>query len=205
MISPFARVFANGEPPRWLQLASRPDTIRPSSQRESAPIRLPRQALLDSPDLIEKPSLRPARAGDIAGLIELENALFSTDRISPRSFRRLLGSTSAELVVAERAGELIGYAVALFRSNSHTARLYSIAVRPDAKGTGVALLSEVELRARRRGAGRLRLEVRRDNARAISLYERAGFVRTGQAESYYADGATAALYAKVLDDVGTAG
>lgn len=153
-------------------------------------------------------TIRPARPTDIDALAALEARVFAGDRISRRSMRRLAASPTATLLVAEAAGAVAGYAVALFRAGSRTARLYSIAVDPATApgGTGRALLAAVEKGASGRGATAMRLEVRVDNARAIALYERAGYRPAGRRAGYYADGADALLYSRELGDgAGVAG
>ena len=73
---------------------------------------------------------RLAVAADIGALVDLENRSFSSDRISARSFRRLVASPSAAVIVAVAGQALGGYAVLLFRAGSSTARIYSLAVDP---------------------------------------------------------------------------
>ena len=65
-------------------------------------------------------------------------------------------------------------------------------------GCGRALLNAIEEEAMRRGCEALRLEVRDGNARAINLYERAGFRRIGRCDRYYEDGAAALRFEKTL-------
>lgn len=144
--------------------------------------------------------IRPARASDVDELVALENASFSGDRISPRSFRRLIASRSAAVLVASVRARIEGYCVTLFRSGSRFCRLYSIAVRADASGAGIGrgLLGAAEREGSRRGATALRLEVREDNARAIRLYEASGYRGIGRIAGYYADGAAARRYEKPL-------
>lgn len=139
---------------------------------------------------------------DLDALVAIENAAFVGDRLSPRSFRHLLRSPSCSVVVAELEGGVLGYALVLFRKASQRARLYSIAVDSSAHAAGVgrALLAAAERSARKRGATDMRLEVRQDNARAIALYEKAGYRRLGVKPDYYADGATALRYAKSLQE-----
>jgi ribosomal-protein-alanine acetyltransferase len=146
------------------------------------------------------PEIREARSTDIEALVVLEAETFSTDKLSRRSFRSLIRSPSAAVVVARAAGRLLGYAVLLLRRGGRTARLYSIAVDKTAAGHGIgaALLAAVETAARKRSAGRLRLEVRADNAPAIRFYERHGYHRDGERPDYYQDGMTALLYSRVL-------
>jgi ribosomal protein S18 acetylase RimI-like enzyme len=143
-------------------------------------------------------TFRSAMAADIGSLIDIENRSFQTDRLSPESFRRLVASPSAAVTVAIAEGRLAGYSVLLFRAGSKVARLYSLAVEPDFRGLGRALLADAERRASARGCRSLRLEVREDNVRAIDLYRRAAYRRFGEKPGYYADGATALRFEKAL-------
>lgn len=149
---------------------------------------------------------RLATPADLPHLLRLEEQSFEQDRLSARSFRRLLTATSAELIVAERDGALLGYALLLLRRGARIARLYSLAISPSAQGQGLGsgLLERCERQARKRGCVRLRLEVRTDNAVAIALYERRGYRRFGQSTGYYEDGGDAWRYEKQLGDLAPA-
>jgi ribosomal-protein-alanine acetyltransferase len=144
--------------------------------------------------------VRRARRGDHAALLALERRSFRGDRLSPRQLRRHLDNRRAWLAVAERNGAVLGDALLLFRAGSAIARLYSIAVAPEARGAGVGarLLRAAEAAARARGCRRLRLEVRADNAAAIALYEARGYRRFGRRPGYYDDGADAWRYQREL-------
>lgn len=142
--------------------------------------------------------IRPARASDLDALAAIESTAFTSDRISRRSFRRLLASCSAAVAVAEDAGHAVGYALVLYRTGSKRARLYSIAASDAGRGVGQALLEAAELAAKGRGCTVIALEVRADNTPAQRLYERSGYRRTGQLPGYYADGASALRFEKEL-------
>jgi len=142
--------------------------------------------------------IRTARRSDVDGLEAIEAAAFPGDRLSRRSFRRLLSGGTAAVEVAEGAEGIAGYCVVLFRAGSAVARLYSIAVAPGFTGVGRSLLAAAEQAARLRGAGELRLEVRADNPRAIDLYERNGYRRFGEIAAYYEDGQRAVRFRKLL-------
>lgn len=144
--------------------------------------------------------IRPARATDVDALLAIETAVFQTDRLSRRSFRRLVASPSASVLVASVAGQLGGYCIVLFRAGSAAGRLYSIATSPAALGVGIgrALIEAAEKECRSRGRPVLRLEVREDNLRAIAIYEKAGFQRVGEERDYYEDGMTAVRMTKVV-------
>lgn len=142
--------------------------------------------------------IRPAAPSDLAAILAIENAAFAADRISRRGLRAMLASPSVVLLVAEAGGRLVGYCAVLFRSASRNARLYSIAALPGERGVGRPLLEAAEAAAKARGRSALRLEVRADNARAITLYELSGYRLFGSIPTYYADGATALRFEKAL-------
>lgn len=133
-------------------------------------------------------------------LLALEDACFPTDRISRRNLRNLLRSPSAYCLGAYHRGELVGSMVILFRSNSRSARVYSLAVSEQARGMGIGrrMMDKAVREARRRGCDRMRLEVRMDNMAAIRLYERLGFVDTQVLPGYYEDGSHAFVMRKEL-------
>ena len=144
--------------------------------------------------------LRPGGIADLDTLVDLENRVFTTDRLSRRSFRHFLASPTAELIVAEHGGKLAGYALVLFRPNTMIARLYSIAVAPDAGGRGVGplLLAAAETAAGKRDCTHLRLEVHEDNARAIARYRKSGYDLFGRHLDYYDDHGHALRFEKKI-------
>jgi len=144
--------------------------------------------------------IRRATPADLPALVALERRAFNTDHLSRRQYRHHITNTSAAVLAAVDAGGLLGKAVVFFRQNTVVARLYSIAVAPEARGRGVgeALVGAVERTARAHGCKRLRLEVRQDNAGAIRLYERLGYRRFGAYAGFYEDGADAWRYEKEL-------
>jgi ribosomal protein S18 acetylase RimI-like enzyme len=153
-----------------------------------------------APRLVEATIIRPATGGDLEALVALEQHAFATDRISRRGFRRLVGSGSAAVLVAEIDGCLAGYALVLFRTGNAIARLYSIAAARGfaGRGVGASLLAAAETAGLARGASRLRLEVRETNAPALALYHKAGYRLFGRRPRYYQDGAPALRFEKRL-------
>jgi ribosomal protein S18 acetylase RimI-like enzyme len=152
-----------------------------------------------SPTVMSR-TTRPAGLADLDALAALEQRAFTTDRLSRRSFRALLASPTAALIVAERDGRLGGYAVVLFRKGATVARLYSIAVVSEFAGHGIgtALLTSAEGAARRRRMTAMRLEVQEGNSAAIRVYERAHYRLQGREAAYYEDGTAALRYEKAL-------
>ena len=140
---------------------------------------------------------RLAAAADIGALVDLENRSFSSDRISRKSFRRLVASPSAAVIIASIGQSIAGYAVVLFRAGSAAARIYSLAVDPDIPRHRARAARCLRRRSGDSAAAApLRLEVREDNVRAINLYERMAYSRFAAKPGYYADGATALRFAQ---------
>lgn len=145
--------------------------------------------------------VRRAEVSDLDDLVELEESSFPQDRLSRAQYRKHLDSETALVLVASaNHRRFLGTAVVFFRKATTIARLYSLATAPQAQGKGVgsALIETSEDAARARGCRALRLEVRKDNAVAIRLYERLGYKRIGEYAAYYADGADALRFEKAL-------
>jgi ribosomal protein S18 acetylase RimI-like enzyme len=66
-------------------------------------------------------------------------------------------------------------------------RIYAVAVHPHGRGLGIgkALMLKMMDDLHARGAKRIFLEVRADNAPAIGLYHKLGFVDAGNIDHYY--------------------
>ena len=135
-------------------------------------------------------AVRAAGPRDLDALDAIERRSFARDRFPRRNLRRLLTGGAAAFLIAEEEGVAAGYAMVLFRRGGAVARLYSIAVDPAFRGMGVAaaLIRSAGAVARRKGASRLRLELRPSNDAAMRLYECAGFTFFERKAGYYADG-----------------
>ncbi len=142
-----------------------------------------------------------ASLDDLDAIEALELAAFPGDRLSRRSLRGFIRSPNRPLIVAKSGRKLAGYALVALRKGGAGARLYSLAVDPALarRGVGRTLLQAAERYVRAHGRGVLRLEVRYDNVSAIALYEKMGYRQFGQYEGYYADGAAALRFEKLLD------
>jgi ribosomal protein S18 acetylase RimI-like enzyme len=149
-------------------------------------------------------TIRAARLADLPALLAIERASFTTDRITPRSMRRLLTRASCALLVAARGRSVVGYAVVLFRRGARRARLYSLAVDPRHRRSGVAkrLLAAAERRAAERGMAAITMEVGVGNRTAANLYRTTGYRRLDRLGPYYADGSAAERWIKEFDALG---
>lgn len=141
-----------------------------------------------------------AHAGldDVDTLYEIEKRCFKIDRMSRRSFRRLIQKGNCDLILARQADRTIGYILVLYHRGTHLARLYSFAVLPETRGQGVGelLLQHGEKLAAARKCIYMRLEVHPNNGSAIRMYERNGYQPFGQYKDYYEDHADALRYQK---------
>lgn len=153
-----------------------------------------------TPIAVRATVIRPGQATDLPALLALEQRSFDHDRMSRRSFARLLAGDTALWRVADSPDGVLGYALVLFRRSSRIARLYSIAIDAGVRGRGLGrtLLQAAERSAADRGADRMRLEVRPDNTAAIALYQAAGYRSIGRYPAFYEDGSDALRLEKAL-------
>ncbi len=134
--------------------------------------------------------VRPARHRDDAAILTLEE-LFPSDRMTLRSVRHFLKSSTAHSWVAELEGAVVGNLILVTRSGSRVGRIYSVVVAPQARGRRLAerMVRAAQAAARRRGLRQIKLEVRQDNAPARALYAKLGYVEEQRLPGYYDDGA----------------
>ena len=144
--------------------------------------------------------IRQAHLDDIPLLAEMEKRCFDSDRISQRQFRYLLTKANAAILVTETQGHIRGNVVLLFSRATSVARLYSIAVLPEARGKGVGrcLVKAAEAEAWEHQRAYLRLEVRKDNLPAVQFYESLGYRHLGEYADYYEDHMDAWRFEKSL-------
>jgi len=137
--------------------------------------------------------IRRATMRDINALVTLEKECFTSDIISRQSLKHLLSAKSAEILVAEQDQKIVGSAVIFFRKNSKKARLYSLAIHAEHRQKGIAanLRDTLEKNAACRGCTSILLEVRPDNATAISFYQKHGYQLFGKFSCFYEDGTDA--------------
>jgi len=133
--------------------------------------------------------LREVSTDDLKALVKLEEAAFSNDRLSRRSFRHWIASCKCAFLVATIDNTLAGYILVIYHSGTRLARLYSIATDPRFRGRGIArrLIEAGEHAASDSGRFIMRLEVASDNRPAVALYESLGYQTFGSYRDYYDD------------------
>ena len=144
--------------------------------------------------------IRTATLHDIPALVSVENRCFDTDRLSRRNFRYMITKANAVILADEAEGVIRGYVLVLFHSGTSLARLYSIAVTPEFRGHGIgaSLMKAAEQSALDHDCVEMRLEVRRDNAPSIHLYQKMGYRQFGTYLDYHEDHMEALRFEKRL-------
>jgi len=87
--------------------------------------------------------------------------------------------------VAERAGEIAGFALARFAGGEMEILNLAVAQAARRQGTGRALVRAAINEGAARGAARAFLEVRESNATALAFYASLGFAPAGRRPEYY--------------------
>lgn len=98
---------------------------------------------------------------------------------------------------ATAAGQVVGFVAGEIHARERCGWINIIAVHPNAQGRGIgaALLLTAESAL---ATERIRLTVRRSNARAIALYERCGYAWVNTYRRYYHDGEDGLVMEKQL-------
>ena len=139
--------------------------------------------------------VRQVRREDLPGVHELEASSFK-DPFPPYFIDQLANANPETFLVAVEEDRIVGYAVVdNWTDHQH---LVSIAVSTGSrrKGIGQALLDNMLARVRE---GPLRLELRKSNQAALSLYRKNGFTETGVTHSYYTDGEDAITMERLIE------
>ena len=139
-------------------------------------------------------TLRSMNGADIPAVHVLERRLFPVDAWPLQMFHdELAQAETRHYLVAEVAGEIVGYAGLM--CIEPIADVQTIAVAPEREGQGIGSLMLTRLieEAARRKAKDVLLEVRADNPRAQRLYQWFGFEQIHRRPRYYRDGADALI------------
>ena len=145
-------------------------------------------------------TFRRASADDLDRLEQIENRCFDGDRLHRRSLRNWIKAPHGEFIVAVQQDKVVGYGLVWCHKGTRLARLYSLAILPELRGSGTAarLMSELELATAGRGYLFMRLEVAKSNAAAVALYRRSGYRVFGEYHDYYEDHSDALRMQKTI-------
>lgn len=143
--------------------------------------------------------IRPARDEDFDRIVWLEHAAFPDPWPPDLLAYEMRHPNSLMLAAAwSEDGPACGYAA--FRHGGGEAELLRVAVDPAEQGRGIgkALVARGLIELRDLDIQSCFLEVRPNNASAISCYTRLGFGLAGRRRNYYRDGSDALVYARGL-------
>ncbi|MBR9865888.1 MAG: GNAT family N-acetyltransferase [Oceanospirillales bacterium] len=152
-----------------------------------------------SPEL-QTVTFRRASPDDLDTLEQIENRCFEGDRLNRRSLRNWIKAPHGEFIVAVRQDCVVGYGLVWCHKGTRLARLYSLALLPEMRGSGTAarLMRELESATAGRGYLFMRLEVAKSNASAVALYRRSGYRVFGEYHDYYEDHSDALRMQKTI-------
>lgn len=152
-----------------------------------------------SPEL-QTVTFRRASPDDLDTLEQIENRCFEGDRLNRRSLRNWIKAPHGEFIVAVKQDRVVGYGLVWCHKGTRLARLYSLALLPDMRGSGTAarLMRELESATAGRGYLFMRLEVAKSNASAVALYRRSGYRVFGEYHDYYEDHSDALRMQKTI-------
>ena len=125
------------------------------------------------------------REGHVSQVAALEKLCFGTEAWSEKSVASELTNPLSLWLVAEEAGEVLGYIGS--QTVLDETDMMNVAVHPDFRGRGIAtglILGLVE-ELRKKGSHALMLEVRASNETAIRVYRRLEFAEVGRRKNYY--------------------
>lgn len=132
------------------------------------------------------PTIRQAQETDLAALAALDRMIFGHLAYPYFVLRQMFDVHRGELLVLDQAGGLRGYSIAVRSTTRGLAWFLGLGVEPESRGRGYGRrLAETSLnRLRAQGLDRVRLTVDGENAAAVRLYLRLGFVRLGEIADY---------------------
>lgn len=128
--------------------------------------------------------IREMTLDDIDEVAALEEQTFSKPWSREGIFSFLIRQ-DVLLLIAEENKEIMGYCGVMTVLDEGDITNVCVAERARRRGIAAALVKEIIVRTQEQGITTLHLEVRKSNKAAISLYEKAGFVKDGYRKGYY--------------------
>jgi [ribosomal protein S18]-alanine N-acetyltransferase len=145
------------------------------------------QAVCPTPPVAGPFEPRALAAADLPAIMAIEVQAYSHPW-SEGNFADSLRAGYFAQVWCNRAGDMLGYCVAM--AGVGELHLLNITVAPQhqSQGWGRVLLAAVQAHGRQLGLAQLLLEVRHSNQAAQRLYTRLGFAQVGLRRAYYPAG-----------------
>ena len=143
---------------------------------------------------------RDANSMDIPVLVSLDKELFPYSPWSSGQYREEISAPTRRFIVAlDDASSVIGYA-GVFAPGGAEADILTVGVIAQHRGQGIArkLMAGITKWAIAQGSIAMMLEVKTDNAAAISLYESLGYSKLNIRKDYFGSGLDALVMRKEL-------
>lgn len=130
-------------------------------------------------------SIRPARPTDHIAIVQTDATAFASPWQLTAEMLKLALRVADYLTVAERDGQIVGYQ--LTTASTGGGHLGRLAVLPNQQGRGIgaALVADLLAHYQAQGAHHVTVNTQDTNAASLSLYQRLGFERTGEAFPVY--------------------
>lgn len=125
--------------------------------------------------------IRSMQSADLPAVTQLDLSAFGTFwHNSQDSLQRAYSQSIYSTVVEDDLGTMVGYQIST--GNPFGAHLARLAVQPEAQGRGVgsALVTDLILRMNVDSPKSLSVNTQADNEASLALYQKMGFVRTGE-------------------------
>jgi ribosomal protein S18 acetylase RimI-like enzyme len=146
--------------------------------------------------------IRVARDDDVDKMYRLEKLSFGINAFNKRQLKHLVNSKAAISFVVAANDHFVGFIIGLTSRNRYGkyGRVYTLDVDTNFRRMGIAtmLMEALTERLREVGCTTCFLEVRSDDIRAISLYEKLGFTPSRVIPNYYKTGEPALKMQKSL-------
>ena len=143
---------------------------------------------------------RDANSFDIPVLVSLDKELFPYSPWSAGQYREEISAPTRRFIVALDEGQnIVGYA-GVFAPGGAEADILTVGVIAQHRGQGIArqLMAGITKWAIDQGSIAMMLEVKTDNAAAISLYESLGYSKLSTRKDYFGSGLDALVMRKEL-------
>jgi ribosomal-protein-alanine N-acetyltransferase len=143
--------------------------------------------------------LREYEARDLDAMFRLDEACFEEPfRFTRSAMRRFAESCKARVIIAESAGELVGFAI--LHVEGRVGYIVTLDVAEEFRRRGLArqLMEAMEQEAEGAACAVVGLHVFVGNDAAIRFYEHMGYARVGDVPGFYGEGLDAWVYRKKL-------
>ena len=141
-------------------------------------------------------TIETASIGHLDKLHQIEKECFKEEAFSRHQIANLLKDYNTISLIAVERGNIIGFIIGAiyFERNALKGHVLTIDVLPQhqREGVGSTLLKKLEKLLTEKHVKACHLEVKENNAKALGLYEKAGYKRIGTLKNYY--GKTDGLY-----------